>query len=128
MKDFIENCKRTESPARPLSPEFKPDFNRLLHSAIGIATESGELLDALKKRMFYNKALDHTNVVEELGDLLWYVAIGLDACGTTFEAEADRVIRKLRVRFPDKFNTVDAACRDLEAERLELERSREDEE
>jgi hypothetical protein len=34
----------------------------------------------------------------------------------------DRVIRKLRVRFPEKFNPVHAACRDLDAERDELER------
>jgi len=123
MKDFIEQCKRTESPAQPLSPEFKPDFNRLLHAAIGCATESGELLDALKKFMFYGKTLNTTNVQEEIGDLLWYLAIAMDAMGTTFEAEMERVIRKLRVRYPDKFNIVDANIRDLDAEVKALEKS-----
>lgn len=118
--EFIALCKRTESPAQPLNPSFKPDYNRLLHAAIGIATESGELLDALKKNMFYDRALNTTNVQEEIGDLLWYIAIALDAMGSTFEMEMDRVIRKLRVRFPDKFNSVDANCRDLEAEEKEL--------
>lgn len=120
--NFIEQCKRTESYAQPLGPQFKPDMNRLLHAAIGITTEAGELMDSLKKFMFYGKALDTTNVQEEFGDILWYIAIGLDAMGTTFDVEMDRVIRKLKVRYPEQFNVVDANVRDIDAERKELER------
>jgi NTP pyrophosphatase (non-canonical NTP hydrolase) len=45
----------------------------LLHSAIGIAGEAGELLDAIKKHVVYNKPLDLQNVMEELGDLEFYL-------------------------------------------------------
>lgn len=124
MKDFIEQCLRTESNARPLDERKYPQAgaDRLLHAGIGMATESGEFLDQLKKHFFYNKALDLTNLREELGDLLWYIAIAMHALDTDFPTEMERVIRKLRVRFPDKFNTVDANLRDLDAERKELER------
>lgn len=44
----------------------------LLHAAVGVAGECGELLDALKKTWVYNKPLDRENVVEELGDIGFY--------------------------------------------------------
>lgn len=122
MDDFIAQAIRSESPATPLSEIYEPGMNRLLHAAIGIATESGELLDTLKKFMFYGKGLDIVNIKEELGDLLWYIALAMDVLDTDFPTEMDRVIRKLRLRFPDKFNIVDANIRDLDAERKELEK------
>ena len=122
MDDFIAECRRTESGLQPLSEHYPPGLSRLLHAGIGMATEAAEFLDQLKKHLFYRKTLDATNLKEEIGDLLWYIAIACDAMDTTVEAEMDRVIRKLRVRFPGKFNTVDAAARDLTAERGELEK------
>jgi NTP pyrophosphatase (non-canonical NTP hydrolase) len=44
-----------------------------LHMAVGISGESGELLDAIKKAVIYRKELDRANVVEELGDLEFYM-------------------------------------------------------
>lgn len=45
----------------------------LIHMVMGISGEAGELLDAIKKYVIYNKTLDVTNVVEELGDLEFYM-------------------------------------------------------
>jgi len=45
----------------------------LLHMAVGISGEAGELLDAIKKAVIYQKPLDRVNVVEELGDLEFYM-------------------------------------------------------
>ena len=45
----------------------------LLHMAVGVSGESGELLDAVKKTAIYNKPLDLHNVIEELGDLEFYM-------------------------------------------------------
>lgn len=55
---------------------FKPipdEHMMLLHGVIGISGESGELLDAVKKHVFYEKPIDTENVIEELGDILFYV-------------------------------------------------------
>ena len=43
------------------------------HGATGVCTEAGELLDAMKKYVVYNKPLDRENVIEELGDLEFYM-------------------------------------------------------
>lgn len=114
-KQFIKDAIRTESPNF-----FQPN-TRILHAAIGCVTESGELLDALKKQIFYGRELDVVNVKEEAGDILWYLAILFDELGTDFETESNRVINKLKTRFPDKFTEDTVYNRDLTTERKILE-------
>lgn len=45
----------------------------VLHMIMGICGEAGELLDALKKSIIYRKPLDLDNVIEELGDIEFYL-------------------------------------------------------
>ncbi len=93
----------------------------ILHAIMGIATEAGELLDPLKKTIFYGKPNDFVNLDEEIGDILWYIAIYAEARGTTIEALATANNAKLKARFPANF-TMDAANnRDLDVERKVLE-------
>jgi len=53
--------------------DLTPEKAHTVHMAIGISGEAGELLDAIKKYVMYNKPLDRENVVEELGDLEFYI-------------------------------------------------------
>lgn len=53
--------------------ELTPEKCNLWHMATGVAGEAGELLDAVKKHVAYNKLLDIKNVIEELGDLEFYM-------------------------------------------------------
>ena len=96
-------------------------YSQLMHAAMGMVTESGEFIDALKKLVIYGKTLDRTNLVEELGDLQWYIALACRALGVSFEEVFERNISKLRRRFPDKFTSEQALIRDLDAERAALE-------
>lgn len=95
---------------------------RIDHAITGLVTEAAEMADAIKKAKFYGKELDITNIKEESGDILWYLALLFDAIGTTFEIEQQRVINKLKVRYPDKFTKEEAVNRDLASEREVLER------
>jgi len=90
---------------------------RILHATMGICTESGELMDAVKKHLLYGKDLDYTNIKEETGDLFWYIALLADAVGFTFEDTFDKNIAKLRARYPNRFTEHDALNRNLEKER-----------
>ncbi len=94
---------------------------RLFHYFVGIGTESGELLDALKKAIIYGKTLDKVNLKEEIGDVLWYVARALDVLNLTFEEVMDVNINKLKARYGEKFTEYAALNRDLEKERKVLE-------
>lgn len=53
-------CERTESKPCDEAWVFRttPLMRRLMHGAIGCGTESGELLDAIKKYIWYGKDLD----------------------------------------------------------------------
>lgn len=76
----------------------------LLHATLGIAGESGELVDAIKKHVIYNKPLDIENVREEVGDIMWYIALlcrTLDfKLGDIFQENID----KLAKRYPEKYS------------------------
>lgn len=116
-ENYVQQALRTESAI--FNVENGDD--RLLHAGIGVATEGGEFLDALKKHLFYGKPLDRTNLKEEIGDLFWYLAIACDELGTTFEEVQATNIAKLTARYPDKFTEDKAENRDLGAERKILE-------
>lgn len=51
----------------------EPERAHLLHMAVGVSGEAGELLDAVKKAAIYGKPIDRDNVIEELGDLEFYM-------------------------------------------------------
>lgn len=56
---------------------------RLIHAMSGMVTEVGELAELLEASLFHDQALDLEHVDEEVGDLLWYVALYHNARGLT---------------------------------------------
>ena len=98
-----------------------PNMIRMLHAAMGLCTESGEFMDALKKTIFYGKKIDLVNLFEELGDLMWYIALAMDEIGLPMEECFERNIAKLQARYKDKFTETKAENRDLAKERQILE-------
>jgi NTP pyrophosphatase (non-canonical NTP hydrolase) len=94
-----------------------PDRIDLLHAQLGISTEAGEFADAIKRYLYYGKDLDRTNLVEELGDLTWYIGLAIGALGTTWGQVFEANIKKLKARYPNKFSEESALNRDLETER-----------
>jgi NTP pyrophosphatase (non-canonical NTP hydrolase) len=198
-KNFIKNAIRTESANFGLD---KYKVERILHSIIGLQTESGEFTEAIYKNRYLEESLDLVNLKEEIGDMLWYIAIIVDELkshkdldelikasktkrdifdsivnidliylqmrlqivtaeysdivkknifykretpletykekteelmalisitlehlNSSFEEECERVINKLKKRYPEKFTEDKAENRDLETERKELEKN-----
>lgn len=60
-------------PGRDILKSLSKEKCHLWHMATGVSGEAGELLDAVKKATIYNKELDVDNIVEELGDLEFYM-------------------------------------------------------
>lgn len=71
----------------------------LIHSVLGIAGEAGELVDAIKKNAIYNKELDIANVIEELGDLEFYMEQLRQRLGITREETIQGNLDKLNKRY-----------------------------
>lgn len=89
--------------------------DRLFHSIIGIATESTELMEAMKDGF-----PDKVNLLEEIGDSSWYSSIMIDELGGNWYEILERNIEKLRHRYPEKFSTEHAIRRDIKGEQTIL--------
>ena len=123
MKEYVRSALKTESTDFDAigARLGQVENQRLLHAGIGLATEAGEFLDALKKHIFYGKDLDRVNLSEEMGDIFWYCAIISDQLGVDFETVMKTNIAKLKARYGEKFTEQGATERDLNVEREILE-------
>jgi len=64
---------RLAKPGHAIVETLSPHKAEVLHMAVGISGEAGELIDAIKKHVIYGKPLDLENVIEEMGDLEFYM-------------------------------------------------------
>ncbi len=103
FQDFQRLAVRT---AKPLTM-----IENLRHTQYGLTGEAGEFADCVKKHDIYGQAFDHDNAVEELGDVMWYLALGAETLGVSLEVIAETVIKKLQARYPDKYSDELAAAR-----------------
>lgn len=95
---------------------------RVVHSLLGVVTESAELLSVLQTYINTGE-LDRVNLGEEFGDVDWYQAIGIDALGLTQSQVWDTNITKLhKKRYKGgTFTAEEAINRDVVSERAQLE-------
>ena len=98
---FVQSC------AKPMSSQIE----NVLHSAIGISGEGGEILDAIKKTWVYNKELDIKNLHEELGDLLFYTQMMCNIFGWTLDELIEANMEKLSKRYPSGYSDAHAQAR-----------------
>lgn len=99
MSDFAEMVEALSKPGVDIVRSMSPTRAHALHMAVGVAGEAGELLDAVKKHVIYDKALDRTNVVEELGDLEFYMEGLRQGLGITREETLEHCQAKLSKRY-----------------------------
>jgi NTP pyrophosphatase (non-canonical NTP hydrolase) len=88
-----------------------PFSEALIHAALGLTSEAGEYASAIKANVVYGRRLDDTNLFEELGDILWFVAYAAHAQGFDLEDVAKANIQKLRTRYPGVYSDADAIAR-----------------
>jgi NTP pyrophosphatase (non-canonical NTP hydrolase) len=122
-KEYVKNVLVTEARDFTAVKERMQDTGtvRLMHAMIGMCTESGEIQDQLKKAIFYGKPLDRTNLIEELGDLMWYVGVMCSELNVDLDEVMEKNIAKLKKRYGEKFTEAAALNRDLDSERKILE-------
>lgn len=76
---------------------------RFNHAALGLLGEVGELSGSVEKWLYYGQKRDDTNIIEELGDCLWYIALACNALNLDLGAVMEANIRKLQARYPEKY-------------------------
>lgn len=103
LAEYSAAARRT---AKPL--DFKTS---LIHAALGLTSDAGEFATIVKAFTIYGKHLNMQHMVEELGDILWFVSYAADCLGTDLKTVAEANIEKLRVRYPDKYSDAAAIAR-----------------
>ena len=88
-----------------------PSQCELLHAAIGLAGEAGELLDAVRKHVFDGQPLDRENCIEEMGDLGFFYEAFLQIIGVTREEIEQRNTAKLSKRYEGGYTDQQAITR-----------------
>lgn len=86
-------------PGDAIVASLTPDGADLLHMTVGVSGEAGELLDAVKKHVIYNKPIDRENVIEELGDLEFYMEGIRQILGINREETLEHNVAKLSKRY-----------------------------
>ena len=79
------------------------NIERLTTAGVGLAAESGEFLEIVKKMVFQGKPWTNDNrkhLIIELGDVMWYVAQACMALDISFDEVIEGNIKKLEKRYP----------------------------
>ena len=71
--------------------------------ALGLAGETGEVVDDIKKRVFHGRNIPMEHTAEELGDVLWYISNICTQYGLKLEDVAQRNVAKLMNRYPSEY-------------------------
>lgn len=90
-----EMVKALAKNGETIAAEIDGADAHLLHMAVGVSGEAGELLDAIKKKAIYRKPLNVENVIEELGDIEFFLEGIRQGLGLTREQCLEANITKL---------------------------------
>ena len=82
-----------------------PECKNLSNAGLGIAGESGEVADVIKKHLHHGHPLDKQRLAKEIGDVCWYVALCCELIETDLETVLQLNVDKLKARYPEGFST-----------------------
>ena len=96
LDEYQQAALRTINPALD-------DRDRLLDASAGLAEEAAELLGLVRKRVFQQREVEPSRMIEELGDVLWCLAVTAHSLGISLADVAAANQEKLARRHPTGF-------------------------
>ncbi|KAF0426942.1 nucleoside triphosphate pyrophosphohydrolase family protein [Pediococcus acidilactici] len=75
----------------------------LTNCALGLAGESGQVVNLVKNYTFRGADLDKEQLTKEMGDVLWYLSQVAQWADIPFEEVAEKNIKNLAKRYPHSF-------------------------
>ncbi len=84
---------------------------KLEYLAGKLAVEAAEAFQHVLKHVHHGKPLDKPAVIDELGDVLWYVTMMAHEMGYMLETVAAQNVTKLRARHGEKYNQAHYAAK-----------------
>ena len=95
--DYQEQALRTANVNDPRQ-------ELIMNAVLGLNGEAGEIADSLKKTLFQGHKDNREHLIEELGDVLWYVSLMAYGLNVKLSEVADQNISKLMTRYPKGFD------------------------
>lgn len=106
---FVSGLKK---PGGDILATLDPVKVDIIHMAIGIVGEAGEVADEVKKYVAYNTSLQLNKLIKELGDIEFYLEGIRQALGITRADVISANIKKLSERYGDnRYTDADAINR-----------------
>jgi NTP pyrophosphatase (non-canonical NTP hydrolase) len=104
--NFVKKAQSVDTNYPNVNERLKDNtkLQALVHGALGMSGETGEVVDLIKKHLIFDKPLDETALKKELGDVLWYMAVLIDAIGSSFEEIMQMNSDKIDARYPNGFS------------------------
>ena len=97
IKEYQEKAKRT------VNTNLQCD-EQVANLCMGLAGESGEVIDYLKKCLYHNHKLYKQDLIKELGDVMWYLTNIATFFKIPMSYILDENIKKLEERYPEGFS------------------------
>ena len=104
IKEYQEKATRTVNT----NLKFTEQLSNL---CMGLCGESGEVTDYIKKCIYHNHKFNLKKLIEELGDVMWYLTNIATLMGIPLDYILDENIKKLEERYPDGFSEHDSINR-----------------
>ena len=82
---------------------------QLMNGLLGLAGETGEICDLVKKHKYQKHNFSRDKAIHELGDICWYVALTAEALGYTLEEVMTLNIEKLEMRYRENKFSADSS-------------------
>lgn len=109
MPDLTDFDEYQQLALRTASRESVANSSTMLNAAaLGLNGEAGEIADHVKKVMFHGHPLDDDTrgkIAKEIGDILWYCAMGARGIGFDLSEIARMNVEKLKKRYPEGFTS-----------------------
>lgn len=105
LNEYQQKAQRTSR--KDISPD-----DHLFNAMLGLAGETGECCDLLKKCFYQDGRYIVDSMLDELGDVLWYVAEAASAMNKSLDEVAEHNIQKLMKRYPEGFDADRSLHRD----------------
>lgn len=82
-----------------------PDYeSRVTLGAMGLSREASEVAELVERWLFFGQELDTEKLRDELGDVLWYMALLCEMTDQTLSQVIDHNVEKLNRRYPHGYS------------------------
>ena len=97
IEEYQEKAERTVNNDLTINEE-------LTNLCMGLAGEIGEIVDYVKKGLYQGHAIECSKIVEEIGDVMWYLTNLATFYRLPMTFILDENIKKLEERYPEGFS------------------------